>query len=88
MSWPNLPRLPVISDSQPANSAMRSRWLCHCACVGKAELVGKRRAHRRRLVAELFERAGRAAELHDVEASVRMSAQSLVMPLRAARATR
>ena len=34
-SWPNLPRLPVTSDSQLARSAMRSRWLCHCGASAR-----------------------------------------------------
>ena len=64
-SWPNLPRLPVTSDSQSAKSARLSRWLCHCGASPRPSRAASRAAQRRPFVAELFQRAGRAAELHD-----------------------
>ena len=65
ISWPNLPRLPVTSDSQPANSASVSRWLCHCGASPRPSLAASAVRTRRRLVAEFLQRAGGAAELHD-----------------------
>ncbi len=48
--------------------------------IGKAEPGGKGRAHRRPLVAELFERTGGTAELHDQQAP-RLFRQSFLVPL-------
>ena len=45
MSWPNLPRLPVTSDSQPAKSARLSRWLCHCGASPRPRRAASRAAH-------------------------------------------
>ena len=64
MSSPNLPRLPVTSDSQPANSAMLSRWLCHCGGRRARDSAASAARTRRRLVAQFLQRSGSAAELH------------------------
>ena len=87
-SCPNLPRLPVTSDSQLAKSAMLSRWLCHCGASARPSRAASAAAHRRlpcRRVCRACPPRRRTARPADRR---RLLGQPLAMPFAAAAATR
>ena len=58
---------------------MPSRWLCHCGASARPSRPASALAHRVCAVAELVERACRAAELHD-EQTRRLLGQPVAVP--------